>query len=115
MSFLPNSRFMKEFDEITHHYEVEDAEALHRILGQQYHAVVGNPPYITVKDRAVSELYRARYPSCRGKYSLSVPFMERFFDLAVKGDGTPQQPAGFVGQITANSSRSFFLGKISSP
>lgn len=90
-------------DELKHHYEVEDFEALHSILGQQYHAVVGNPPYITVKDRTVSELYRARYPSCSGKYSLSVPFMERFFDLAVNGDGTPQQPAGFVGQITANS------------
>ncbi len=51
-------------DELKHHYEVEDVEALHRILGQQYHAVVGNPPYITVKDRAVSELYRARFPSC---------------------------------------------------
>ena len=98
-------------DELKHHYEVEDVEALHRILGQQYHAVVGNPPYITVKDRAVSELYRARFPSCTGKYSLSVPFMERFFDLAVKGDGTPQQPAGFVGQITANSFMKREFGK----
>jgi hypothetical protein len=98
-------------DELKHHYEVEDVEALHRILGQQYHAVVGNPPYITVKDRAVSELYRARFPSCRGKYSLSVPFMERFFDLAVKGNGTPQQPAGFVGQITANSFMKAEFGK----
>ena len=98
-------------DELKHHYEVEDVEALHRILGQQYHAVVGNPPYITVKDRAVSELYRARFPSCSGKYSLSVPFMERFFDLAVKGDGTPQQPAGFVGQITANSFMKREFGK----
>jgi hypothetical protein len=98
-------------DELKHHYEVEDVEALHRILGQQYHAVVGNPPYITVKDRAVSELYRARYPSCRGKYSLSVPFMERFFDLAVKGDGTPQRPAGFVGQITSNSFMKREFGK----
>ena len=98
-------------DELKHHYEVEDVEALHRILGQQYHAVVGNPPYITVKDRALSELYRARFPSCRGKYSLSVPFMERFFDLAVKGDGTPQQPAGFVGQITANSFMKREFGK----
>jgi len=73
-------------DELKHHFDVEDVEALHRILGQQYHAVVGNPPYITVKDRALSELYRARYPSCRGKYSLSVPFMERFFDLALRGN-----------------------------
>jgi hypothetical protein len=98
-------------DELRHHYEVEDVETLHRILGQQYHAVVGNPPYITVKDGAVSELYRARYPSCRGKYSLSVPFMERFFDLAVKGDGTAQHPAGFVGQITANSFMKREFGK----
>ena len=98
-------------DELKHHYEVEDAEALHRILGQQYHAVVGNPPYITVKDRSVSELYRVRYPSSSGKYSLSVPFMERFFDLAVKGDGTPQQGAGFVGQITSNSFMKRGFGK----
>lgn len=98
-------------DEIKHHYEVEDDEALHRILGRQYHAVVGNPPYITVKDKALSELYRERYKSCHRKYSLSVPFMERFFDLAVKGDGTPQQPAGFVGQITANSFMKREFGK----
>jgi hypothetical protein len=98
-------------DELKHHYEVEDTNALHRILGQQYHAVVGNPPYITVKDKAVSELYRERFPSCSGKYALSVPFMERFFDLAVKGDGTPQQPAGFVGQITANSFMKREFGK----
>jgi hypothetical protein len=108
---LPGSDDPAFRDELKHHYEVEDVEALHRILGQQYHAVVGNPPYITVKDRAVSELYRARYPSCRGKYSLSVPFMERFFDLAVKGDGTPQQPAGFVGQITSNSFMKREFGK----
>jgi hypothetical protein len=98
-------------DELKHHYEVEDAGALHRILGQQYHAVVGNPPYITVKDRAVSELYRARFPSCAGRYSLSVPFMERLFDLAVKGDGTPRQAAGFVGQITSNSFMKREFGK----
>jgi hypothetical protein len=98
-------------DELKHHYDVEDTATLRRILGQQYHAVVGNPPYITVKDRAVSELYRARYPSCRGKYSLSVPFMERFFDLTVKGDGTQQQSAGFVGQITSNSFMKREFGK----
>jgi hypothetical protein len=98
-------------DELKHHYEVEDIEDLHRILGQQYHAVVGNPPYITVKDKALSELYRARYQSCHRKYSLSLPFMERFFDLAVKGDGTPQRPAGFTGQITANSFMKREFGK----
>ena len=98
-------------DELAHYFETEDSVALHRILGQQYHAVVGNPPYITVKDRAVSELYRARYLSCHRKYSLSVPFMERFFDLAVKGDNTSQHPAGFVGQITANSFMKREFGK----
>jgi hypothetical protein len=108
---LPGSKDPAFRDELKHHYEVEDAEALHRILGQPYHAVVGNPPYITVKDKAVSELYRARYTSCHRAYSLSVPFMERFFDLAVKGDGTPQQPAGFVGQITANSFMKREFGK----
>ena len=98
-------------DELKHHYEVEDMATLRRILGQQYHAVVGNPPYITVKDKAVSELYRARYSSCHRQYSLSVPFMERFFDLALNGDGTPSRPAGFVGQITSNSFMKREFGK----
>ena len=40
---LPGSEDPAFQDELRHHYEVEDAEALHRILGQQYHAVVGNP------------------------------------------------------------------------
>ena len=31
------------------------------MLGQQYHVVVGNPPYITVKDRALNAAYRDRY------------------------------------------------------
>ena len=61
--------------------------ALERILGQQYHAVVGNPPYITVKDRALNEIYRRRFGSCHRKYSLVAPFMERFFDLAIAGRG----------------------------
>jgi len=105
-------REAEEFrDELKHHYDVEDTEVLHRILGQQYHAVVGNPPYITVKDGALSKLYRDRYPSCAGKYALSVPFMERFFDLALKGDGTPARPAGFVGQITSNSYMKREFGK----
>jgi hypothetical protein len=98
-------------DAFKHYYEAEDPEALRRILGQQYHSVVGNPPYITVKDGALSKLYRGRYPSCAGKYALSVPFMECFFDLALKGDGTPARPAGFVGQITSNSFMKREFGK----
>jgi len=34
-------------DEIAHFFDTEDGADLHRILGQQYHAVVGNPPYIS--------------------------------------------------------------------
>ncbi|MEN3284735.1 MAG: hypothetical protein V7607_5875 [Solirubrobacteraceae bacterium] len=87
---------------IRHFYETEDAQRLGEILGQGYHAVVGNPPYINVQDAALRDAYRARYESCHGKYALSVPFMERFFELAdidLDDDG----PAGYVGKITANS------------
>jgi hypothetical protein len=63
--------------------------------------VVGNPPYITVKDRVLNQAYRERYATCKGTYALTVPFMERFFGLAKPGyDG---QPAGWIGQITSNS------------
>lgn len=94
----------------------EDAALLRRLLAPgTYDAVVGNPPYITVKDKVLNERYRALYPTCKGTYALSVPFMERFFDLARTGspggfgegstvDGeTDQRPAGWVGQITSNS------------
>ena len=38
---------------LVHAYQIEDLEEVNRMLGQQYHAVVGNPPYITVKDTAL--------------------------------------------------------------
>jgi hypothetical protein len=70
---------------IGHAFFAEDLDALNRILGQQYHAVAGNPPYITVKDAALNALYRTRYATCHMKYSLGVPFTERFFELALPG------------------------------
>jgi hypothetical protein len=76
-------------------YSYEDAAELKSVLEANYHAVVGNPPYITVKDPVLNALYRTLWPTCGGKYALSVPFVQRFFDLAVDG--------GHVGQITANS------------
>lgn len=85
---------------LAHAYASEDLAEVQRILGRQYHAVVGNPPYIVVKDAALNAAYRQRYASCHMKYSLGAPFTERFFDLAFTGNG---QPAGFVGLITANS------------
>lgn len=86
---------------LAHAYASEDLAEVQRILGRQYHAVVGNPPYIVVKDAALNAAYRKKYASCHMKYSLGAPFTERFFELAVTAaDG---RSAGFVGLITANS------------
>lgn len=85
---------------LAHAYASEDLAEVQRILGRQYHAVVGNPPYVIVRDAALNAAYRQRYASCHMKYSLGAPFTERFFELAVTGNG---QSAGFVGLITANS------------
>jgi len=87
-------------DEHKHVYEVEDDEKLNEILGQRYHVVVGNPPYITVKDPALNQVYRNKYLTCHRKYSLGVPFTERFFDLAMSPE---QGQAGYIGMITTNS------------
>lgn len=83
-------------------YATEDLALLREILQPgRYDVVVGNPPYITVKDKTLNKAYRDRYATCKGKYALAVPFMERFFGLAKHG--SDQQPAGWVGQITSNS------------
>ncbi len=83
-------------------YSTEDLGLLQEILaGGRYDAVVGNPPYITVKDKVLNQAYRDRYSTCKGTYALTVPFMERFFGLAKPG--REGQPAGWVGQITSNS------------
>ena len=94
----------------TYLYQTEDPELLKKLLRRQsYHAVVANPPYITVKDKQQNQNIRDSYGSCSGKYALSVPFMERTFDLAAGGgDGTP---AGYTGQITANSFMKREFGK----
>ena len=86
---------------LAHAYVSEDLPEVRRILGRQYHSVVGNPPYIVVRDAALNAAYRAQYGSCHGKYSLGCPFTERFFELALTGSNG--QTAGFVGLITTNS------------
>jgi hypothetical protein len=88
---------------LSHAYASEDLADVQRILDRQYHAVVGNPPYIVVKDAALSIAYRNRYASCHRKYSLGAPFTERFFELAVTGKDSVGGNAGFIGLITANS------------
>lgn len=83
-------------------YATEDLDALKRILTPGRHdVVVGNPPYITVKDKTLNARYRELYRTCKGTYALTVPFMERFFELAKQRDG--DKPAGWTGQITSNS------------
>ena len=75
-----------------------------------YHVVVGNPPYITVKDKRENDKYREAYESCYREYSLSVPFAERIFQLAIRGarEGVAQDMSG---QITANSFMKREFGK----
>jgi len=86
-------------------FTLEDERAAKEVLFRQYAAVVGNPPYITVKDKALRDKYRVMYPrSASREYSLSAPFCERFFQLA--------RPRGFIGQITANSFMKREFGKL---
>lgn len=74
-----------------------------------YHVVVGNPPYIQVRDKTENQNYRY-YKSCSGTYALSVPFAERFFQLAIRA-GQNHRGAGYIGQITANSFMKREFGK----
>ncbi|MFJ7158514.1 BREX-2 system adenine-specific DNA-methyltransferase PglX [Streptomyces sp. NPDC101118] len=84
-------------------YSTEDLNEHPEILQQgRYHVVAGNPPYITVRDKNLNGLYRDLYDACGGKYALSVPFAQRFFELARRGDAQGHG-YGMVGQITANS------------
>ncbi|MDF5759283.1 BREX-2 system adenine-specific DNA-methyltransferase PglX [Spongiactinospora sp. TRM90649] len=84
-------------------YVVEDVHEHPGILEEgRYHVVVGNPPYITIKDRKLNELYRELYSACHREYALSVPFAQRFFELAKRGDADGRG-YGVIGQITANS------------
>jgi hypothetical protein len=84
-------------------YEMGDLHEFPGILEVgRYHVVVGNPPYITVADKNINEAYRQAYSACEGTYALSVPFAQRFFELAKRGDAEGYG-YGIVGQITANS------------
>gem|GEM_PF-1809181 len=49
-------------------FALEDEITGRKILRDRYHAVVGNPPYITCKDSVLREVYRERYTSAAGKY-----------------------------------------------
>lgn len=99
-------------DETVFAYSIEDRKALERLLQVRdgepvaYDVVVGNPPYITPKDKALNGAYRDLYKTCHMKYALTVPFMELFFNLACGGERS-----GWVGQITSNSFMKREFGK----
>lgn len=96
-----------------HTYTTEDVNEFSNVnlLGRgSYHVVVGNPPYITVKDKRENESYRGRYDACAGQYHLSGPFTERFFKLAVRTGGDDRR-AGFVGLIIDNAFMKREFGK----
>jgi hypothetical protein len=91
-------------------YAVEEAKAVDEILDQGFHVVVGNPPYITVKDQAPNDTYRSLYSTCYRQYSLGVPFTQRFWELAVhQGEGNGG--CGYIGMITSNSFMKREFGK----
>ncbi|MQY22653.1 BREX-2 system adenine-specific DNA-methyltransferase PglX [Nocardia macrotermitis] len=93
-------------------YATEDLTEHPRILRNgRYHVVVGNPPYITVKDKTLNEAYKSAYANIAvNQYHLSTPFAVRFFELALRGnrDG---RGYGRVGQITDNAFMKREFGK----
>jgi hypothetical protein len=101
-------QFNLEGDVENHTYRTEDIDefikSVRMLEAGSYHVVVGNPPYITVKDKAENEIYKKSYPSCYMQYALSVPFAERIFQLAI-------QDVGYTGQITSNSFMKREFGK----
>jgi hypothetical protein len=101
-------------EEPAHTYRTEDIDDYiksdHMLAFGSYHGVAANPPYITVRDDAENAGYRARYASCYRQYSLSVPFAERIFKLAIRGS-VDRVGAGYTGQITANSFMKREFGK----
>ncbi len=98
--------------QITEHgLQTEEPGLLSETLAPgRYDVVVGNPPYITVKDKALNAFYRERYaPYCKGKYAMTVPSMVAFFALAKQQKA--DQHAGWVGQITGNAFMQRQFGK----
>ena len=90
-------------EEGEHYFASEDADLLREVFGRRYHVVVGNPPYITVQDPGLRQMYRERFESCHGQFSLVCPFVERVFDLAVEG--------GYVALIVGNAFMKRQFGK----
>ncbi|WUQ54599.1 BREX-2 system adenine-specific DNA-methyltransferase PglX [Streptomyces virginiae] len=72
------------------------------LLGaDSYHVVLGEPPYTVVRDKYKKAAYRETYATAVGVFPLSVLFVERMFQLALRGTGG--EPGGYVGQWMPSS------------
>jgi hypothetical protein len=76
-------------------FRLENRGDVERVLTKRFHAVVGNPPYITEKDKTKKRRLKELYDSITGRWALGAPFSQRFFDLAVAD--------GFVGMINTSA------------
>ncbi|MFC4313011.1 BREX-2 system adenine-specific DNA-methyltransferase PglX [Steroidobacter flavus] len=85
-------------------FRLENRGAVERVLTKRFHAVVGNPPYITEKDRAKKQRLKERYDSITGRWALSAPFTQRFFELSVA--------SGYIGMINTNAWTKRDYGKV---
>ena len=70
---------------------LDDTADYPKILARgTYHAVIANPPYKVIDDKATRDAVRRAYPDvCSGKFSAGVPFTKLLFELAVRGDDGP--------------------------
>ncbi|MEU4351755.1 BREX-2 system adenine-specific DNA-methyltransferase PglX [Streptomyces sp. NPDC023838] len=83
-------------------------DLLHR---NSYHAVISEPPFTSVRDKARNASYRDAYDVASGMFPLSVLFTQRMFQLALRE--TSDTPGGYVGQYTTSSfTRSAFGEKL---
>ncbi|MCL2823275.1 MAG: BREX-2 system adenine-specific DNA-methyltransferase PglX, partial [Polyangiaceae bacterium] len=79
------------------------------VLRGRFHVVVGHPPCSTEKDVGRRNYHRQsigcvrRYLSAVGKYSLSGPFVERYYQIADRG--------GYVGFVVSNGFTTLEFGR----
>ena len=73
----------------TYTYRTEDIDDYIKsvdMLGVgSYHVVVGNPPYITVKDKQESDDYRKAYESCSGSTRYRFRLLSGSSSLLIRG------------------------------
>ncbi|WP_253208688.1 BREX-2 system adenine-specific DNA-methyltransferase PglX [Streptomyces niphimycinicus] len=113
-SGMPKELSLSVFGDIEHEGgetrgDVQEFSEHCRLLRQgSYHSVLGEPPYITVRDKAMNTAYRMHYTSATGPFPLSGFFTEHMFQLAARNVTT--RP-GYVGMYTSSSFTKRNFGK----